>query len=198
MVCVVVVRHQTLTHDAIAIVVAVSSGYPDMEVMPVVAGEVIAVAIEAVTVEVAIVCTCIHIIDAGNSVIEVVTVVVALVDAEDEVRTGVIEGTIEVLPFQEPLELAATEHIAKVLVADVKQIIVVVDCVVVAKDHVVDDFVDVPEKVVVDLIDINPLLAGQIQFVTHPVGEEASFTTNLHGAEHCASIQTDGCQDHHH
>ena len=195
---VVVVRHQTLADDAIAIVVAVSSGYPDMEVVPVVTSEVIAVAIEAVTVEVAIVCTHIHIIDAGNSVVEVVTVAVALVDAEDEVRTGVIEGTIEVLPFQEPLELAATEHVAEVLVADVKQIIVVVDCVVVAKDHIIDDFVDVPEKVVVDLIDINPLLAGQIQFVTHPVGEEASFATNLHGAEHCASIQTDGCQDHHH
>jgi len=195
---VLVVRHHALTNDTIAVVIAVSSGHPHMEVVLVVASEVIAVAVEAIMVEVAVVCTYIHVIDAGNSIIEVVAVAIALVDAEDEVRPGIIDGTIEILPLQEPFELAAAQHIAEVLVTDIEQIVIVVDCIVITEDHVVDDFVDVPKEVVVDLIDINPLFTGQIQFVAHPVGKEASFATNLHGAEHCASIQIDGCQDHHH
>ena len=191
-------RHHALAHDTIAIVVAIATGHPDMIVLTHVACKVVAVAIEAIVIVNAVVSTGIDVIDAGKPIVEVVAVVVTLVYAEDEVRAGVIDGTVEILPPHEFLELTATQHIAQVLVAEVEQIVVVIDCIVVAVDHVVDHLVDIPEEVVVDFIDIDPLFVREPQFVTHPVGQEPGFATDLHGAEHCARIQTDGCQDHHH
>ena len=178
--------------------VAIAPGHPDAIVVTHVARKVVAVAIEAIVIVNAEVSTGIDVIDAGKPIVEVVAVVIVLVDAEDEVRAGVIEGTVEILPPHEFLELTAAEHIAQILVAEVEQIVVVVDCIVVAIDHVVDHLIDVPEEVVVDFIDIDPLFVREPQFVTHPVGQEPGFATDLHGAEHCARIQTDGCQDHHH
>ena len=192
------IRHHTFAHDTVAIVVAIASGHPAMIVVVIVASKVITITIEAVVIVDAVVSAGIHIIDAGYSVEEVITVVIVLVDTEHEVRAGIIDGTIEVLPPQESLELAATQDKAQILVAEVEQIVIVVDCVVVAVDHVVENLVDVPEEVVVDLIDIDPLFARKIQLVAHSVRQEARFATNLHGTKHCACIQTDGCQDHHH
>jgi len=192
------VRHHAFAHDTIAIVVAIAPGHPDVIVVAHIACKVVAVAIETIVIVNAEVRSGIDVIDAGKPVVEVVTVVVPLVDAEDEVRAGVVDGTVEILPSQEFLELTATEHIAQVFVAEVEQIIIVVDCIVVAINHVVNHLIDIPEEVVVDFIDIYPLFVGEPQFITHPVGQEPGFATNLHGAEHCARIQTDGCQDHHH
>ena len=88
--------------------------------------------------------------DRGCSVVEVRTVVVVPVDAEGPVAACIIDRTIEILYSEESSILAATENVAEVVVTYVEQIVVVVDCIVVAEHYVVDNLVDIPEVVIVD------------------------------------------------
>ena len=92
---------------------------------------------------------------------EVRTVGVVRVDTEGPIATRVIDRTEEVLNSEESPILAATEHITEVVVAHVKQIVIVVDGIVIAEDYVVDDFVDIPEVVVVDLENVLKLSTAE-------------------------------------
>lgn len=77
----------------------------------------------------------------GCAVVEVVTVGIMCPDAHSPRAVHHIKGTVEVVAVHEPAVLVITEHIHKVLVAHVEQVVVIVDSVVISIHHVVDDLV---------------------------------------------------------
>ena len=133
-----------IANPTVAIVVAVPSCLPDTEVILSVVSKVVAVAIESKMEVSAVVQASIGVEDRGSSVVEVRTVGVVRIDSESPISTRVIDGAEEVLYLEESPVLTATEHVAKIVVAHIKQIVIVVDGIVVAEDYVVDDFVDIP------------------------------------------------------
>ena len=187
-----------IAYPAVAIVVAIPSGFPDTEVIPAVVGKVVAVAIKSKMEVSAVVQASIGVEDRGSSVVEVRAVGVVRIDSESPISARVIDGAEEVLYLEESPVLTATEHVAKIVVAHVKQVVVVVDGIVIAEDYVVDDFVDIPEVVVVNLENVLKLSTAESEFVAHAVAQEACLPADFGITEACKAAHADGCQSQRH
>jgi len=122
-------------------------------------------------------------IEAGHSEVVVVAVGIAGIDTEVPETIAPVKGTIEVGGVEESPVLPVEQDIAQVEVAvlpvDAIEVVVVVDA------H---------QVVEVDFVCCLILLLGEVQLVSHLVGEEQSLLTSLliaHGAgrqghhEHC-------------
>jgi hypothetical protein len=146
------------SYDAIAVMVAISSGYPASKVTRV-AYKVIAIVVESVGMMDAVMSTCVVMVGCGQAIVEVRAVGIMQVDAERPVRTRTVDRSVEVVPAKELAVLTATEHMAEVFVADVEQVVIIIDRVVVAEHDIIYDFIDVPEEVVVDFVHVVELSA---------------------------------------
>ena len=98
--------------------------------------------------------TGIMMVGVGHTIVEEGTVDVVQVNAERPVRSRAVNRSVEVVPFKEPTVLCATEYPVEVFVTDVEQIVIVVDGIVVPVQDIIDNLIDVPEEVVIDLVDI--------------------------------------------
>ena len=190
-----IVTHGT---PAIHIAVVIGSTVPETPLVGMtVMTEVVTVVIETYLEVETAVTTNVTVVVRGDVVIEVGTIGIDAIDAETPRVIQQVERTIEIIASKETTILTGAKDIIHVLVAEVEQVVVIVDSIVEAIHYVVDDFVDVVQEVEVDLIDIVVLTVGKTKFVTHAVRKEAGFTTNFVHIEHSVALQGDGCQHHH-
>ena len=175
------------------VVVMVVSATPKAE-RAVVQGVVIHRCIVAVGKVYAVVGSAIGMIARGGAIIVVVAVGVAGIDTHTPSVPVHIQRTVEVVALDEAAVLPAAKHIHEVFVAHIEQIVVVVDGVVVAVRHIVDNFVDLVEEVEVYLIHVFILAVAEAQFVAHTVGKETCLAADI-GQAHCRkTVCTDSCQ----
>ena len=175
------------------VVVMVVSATPKAE-CAVVQGVVIHRCIVAVGKVYAVVGSAIGMIARGGAIIVVVAVGVAGIDTHTPSVPVHIQRTVEVVALDEAAVLPAAKHIHEVFVAHIEQIVVVVDGVVVAVRHIVDDFVDLVEEVEVYLIHIFILAVAESKLVSHTVSEESCFTADVHNTHCCPTVDVNSCQ----
>jgi hypothetical protein len=114
----------------------------------------ISISIETVCEVYATMSTIISIVEGRNAKVEVVAVRIAIPDAHSPSTSRHIDGAIEVVACHKPTILATAKHIHQVLVAHIEQIVVIVDGIVVAIYHIVNNLVCLIEEVEVYLIHI--------------------------------------------
>ena len=140
----------------------------------------------------------IGVIACRDAEVIVVAVGVATPDAHTPCVTYHIYRTIEIVAIHKPAVLAAAKHIHEILITHVEQVVVIVDGIVVSIYHIVYDLVHLVEEVEVDFIHVIVLAVRQSELVSHTVGEEAGFTTDVAQTHGCITLCTDSCQDYHH
>lgn len=125
----------------------------------VVSGVLVASAIEAGVVEVlAMVPAAIALVVMGLGIVEMVVVGIVQVYAEQPTSGIDVHGAEEVVQPHEKAVLAATQHPAQVIVAQVEAFIVAVECPSVSVHHIVHQMADTINEVEVDFIHIVVLM----------------------------------------
>lgn len=104
---------------------------------------------------------------------------------------------VEILHSQKPYILAAGQHPAEIVIAQVEHIVIVFQRPGISGDHIVHEVTDIINEIKIDLIDILHLPGRQVQFVCHPVCQETGVFTHFshtHGghAYRTHSNQPDG------
>lgn len=185
-----------IAHPAIVMVMLITST-PQTE-CTMIELVLISVGIVAVSEVDTVVSSNIGVIACGDTEVIVIAVGVAIPDTHTPCVAYHIYRTIEIVAIHKPAVLAAAKHIHEILIAHVEQIVVIVDGIVVSIYHIVYDLVYLVEEVEVDFIHVIVLAVRQSEFVSHTVGEEAGFTTDVVQAHCSITLCTDSCQDYHH
>ena len=157
----------------------------------------VSVSIETMGEMNAIVRTAIRVISDRNTEVEVVTVIIALPDAHSPGTAYHVYRAIEVVTFHELAVLSVAQHIHQVLITYIEQIVVIVNGIIVSEHHIVYHLIDLIEEVEVDFIHIVVLAVRESEFVSHTIGQEACFATDI-AQTHCHTLYTDSCQGYPH
>ena len=102
----------------------------------------------------AIVCTIIIVITYGHIEIEIVTITVAAPYSHRPFITYQMYGTEEVVSIHKLTVLPTAKHIHEVFITHIKQIVVIVDGIVIPKHHIVNHLIDLIEEIKINLIHI--------------------------------------------
>lgn len=106
-------------------------------------------------------------------VVVVVMIVVDIVDAEGPATCGGVDRAEEIIDPHEDTELGGIQDVAKILVTIVKVIVVGIDGVGIAIDNVIHQTIGTRNEVIVHLVAVFVLSWGQLELISHTVGEEA-------------------------
>lgn len=98
--------------------------------------------------------TNIRVVACGHAEVEVVAVVVTIPDTHSPRTTYHIYRTVEVVTVDESTVLTATEHIHEVFVAHIKQVVIIVNSIVVSIYYIVYYLVHLIQEVKVDFIHV--------------------------------------------
>lgn len=115
----------------------------------------------------------IGVIAVGQAEVVVVMIVVDIVDAEGPATCGGVDRTEEIIEPHEDTELGGIQDVAKILVTIVKVIVVGIDGVGIAIDNVIHQTIGTRNEVIVHLVAVFVLSWGQLELISHTVGEEA-------------------------
>jgi hypothetical protein len=107
--------------------------------------------------------------------IEEASVGVDTIDAEEPSAGSHTDWTIEVLNLQEAAILTVAQHPAKIIVAEIESIVVVVDSPLVTINHIVECVAERVDEIVVNLIYVVVLTVVQSKLVSHLIGEIESL-----------------------
>lgn len=146
----------------------------------------------------AVVCTNIGMIAGGSIEVEIVTIVVALIDAQPPRVTYHIDGTVEVVAVDESTVLAVAQHVHQIFVAHIKQVVIVVDGIIVAVYDIVDNLAHLIQEVEIDFIHIIILAVIESELVAHAVGKEAGIATDVMQVYRRKTLCADSCQGYRH
>lgn len=143
--------------------------------------------------------TMISVIASGTAEVEMRMVGVDAVDAQAPGIGKSVDWTIEILQSTEASELASIKDHTEIVVTPIQQIVVSIDGILIAIDHIIHDFVDSRNKIVIDLIAIFVLHSAHGQFISHSVAEETRILTNLtvahgEGSSYCCKYESKGCK----
>lgn len=134
----------------------------------------------------------------GSTEVEVVTVCIVCPDAHSPRVPHHVKRTVEVVTVHEPAVLIVTEHIHEVLVAHVEQVVIIVDGVVISIHHIIDNLIHLIQEVEVDFVHIFKLAVREAQLMSHTVGQEARFATDIAQTHCCETLCADSCQGYKH
>ena len=143
-----------LTYAVPAIVVVVMETASPQAESAVIQSVVIQSCIIAVGKVNTVVGTNIRVVACGHAEVEVVAVVVTVPDTHSPRTTYHIYRTVEVVTVDESTVLTATEHIHEVFIANIEQIVVIVNSIVVSIYYIVYYLVHLIQEVKVDFIHV--------------------------------------------
>lgn len=138
--------------------------------------------IVAIDVMYAIVSTNVSMIVHGYTEVEIVVVRILCIDTHSPSIAYHIDGAVEIVPIDKSTVLTTAKHIHKVFVAHIEQIIVVVYCIVISIYNIIDNLIHLKEEVKINFIYIFVLTIVQSELISHTVGKETCFSTNLRQA----------------
>ena len=131
---------------------------------------VVSVGIETVCEVYAAMSSIISIVDGRGAKVEIVAVRITFPDAHSPSATHHIDGTIEIVTLHKPTILATAKYIHQILVTHIKQIVVIVDGIVVSEDHIVEHLVGLVEEIKVNFKHIVILAVRETELMSHTVG----------------------------
>lgn len=186
-----------LTYRHPAIVMVMTIAYTPQAECAMEQNMFVSVSIETMGEMNAIVSTVISVIGYGDAEVEVVAVIIAFPDAHSPSTAYHIQRTIEVIALHELAILSIAQHIHQILITYIEQIVVIVNGIVVSEHHIIYHLIDLIEEVKVDFIHIVVLAVRESEFVSHTIGQEACFATDI-AQTHCHTLCTDSCQGYQH
>jgi hypothetical protein len=142
----------------------------------------------------AVVRSAICMIACGDSEVVIVTVCIARIDSHPPCVAYHINRTEEIVTIHKLTVLTIAEHIHEVLIAHIKQIVVIVYGIIITVNYIVNHFIHLIEEIEVNLIHIFVLAIVQSEFISHTVGEETGLATNIRQTHSCKTPDTDSCQ----
>ena len=145
-----------------------------------------------------IVSTTIGVIVHRHTKVEIVAVSITRIDAHTPTSLYHIDRTVEIVTIDKSAVLTVTEHIHKVLIAHIEQIVIIVNGVVIAIHHIVNHLVHLIEEIEIDFIYIIVLAVTKSKFMSHTVGKEACLTTDFRQAHRRITLHTYSCQGYKH
>lgn len=134
--------------------------------------------VEAAMMMVVAVQAVVGMIAVGQTIIVIVMVVIYIIDAECPATCCGVDWTEEIVQTHEDAVLCSVEDVTQIFVAVVEIVVVRVDGIRVAIHHIVHQVICLVDEVVVDLKAVFVLSRGELQLVSHAVGEETCCLTN--------------------
>lgn len=107
-----------------------------------------------------------------------------------------IKRAIEIVTLDEATVLPVTQHIHKVFITYIKQIIIVIDSIIIAVYDIVNYLINLAEEVKVDFIYIIVLAIAESQLIAHAVSEEPCFAAYVGQVHRCIALYADSGQDY--
>ena len=85
----------------------------------------------------------------------------------------------EIFYPQEARVKRACQNPTKLIVTDVKIVIICIHCVSVSSCHSVEIWIDACQKIIVDFIEVVVLPLAEVKFISHSVSQEACVVSNV-------------------
>lgn len=146
----------------------------------------------------AIVSTTIGVIVHRYTKVEIVAICITCIDTHPPSAIYHIDRTIEIVAIDKSAVLTVTEHIHKVLIAHIEQIVIIVNGIVIAIHYIVNHLVHLIEEIKINLIYIIVLAVTESKFMSHTVGKEACLTTDFRQTHRRITLYTYSCQGYKH
>ena len=127
-----------------------------------------------------------------DKVLEKVDVIVNHINTELPFIVLRVNGTVEIFRFQEATILRTGKYPAKVVIADIKKIVITLQSIIIPSYHIIHQITDIVDKVIIHFVYIIILLRTEFQLICHTVGKETSVLSHFadtHGP-HCGNSYT--------
>lgn len=142
--------------------------------------------------------TTVGVIMSRYTKVEIVAVSITRIDTHAPTPLYHIDRTVEIVAIDKPAVLTVTEYIHKVLIAHIEQVVVIVNGIVITIHYIIDYLVHLIEEVEINLIHIFVLAVAESKFISHTVGKETCFATDLRQTHRCITLCTYSCQGYKH